>query len=86
MKHATVDALMQIEALLDQIRERDGLREKKYGIFYRKSRSFLHFHEDPTGLFADLRNPKGDFDRFRVSQASEQTVFLTALDRVLAQL
>src|SRR5260370_39159351 len=55
MKHATQAALEGLSALLAQIRTREGLKEKKLGIFYLKSKSFLHFHEDPAGLFADLR-------------------------------
>jgi hypothetical protein len=48
--------------------------EKKRGVFYFKSRSFLHFHEDPKGLFADLREAGGgnDFDRIDVTQAAGQ--------------
>jgi hypothetical protein len=54
MKHASAQTLQQLSNLLDQIRQRQGLKEKKLGIFYRKSKSFLHFHEDPAGTFADL--------------------------------
>jgi hypothetical protein len=50
MKHATSTALAGISALLDQIRLKAGIKEKKLGIFHRKSKSFLHFHEDPNGL------------------------------------
>ncbi len=32
-----------------------GLQEKQPGVFYREGKAFLHFHEDPAGLFADLR-------------------------------
>ena len=46
--------MQQLSNLLDQIRQRQGLKEKKLGIFYRKSKSFLHFHDDPAGTFADL--------------------------------
>ena len=33
--------------------------EKKRGVFYFKSRAFLHFHEDPKGMFADIREAGG---------------------------
>jgi hypothetical protein len=49
MKHATTAALAKFSGLLEQIRIRDELKEKKLGIFYRKSKSFLHFHKDPRG-------------------------------------
>jgi hypothetical protein len=53
MKHARAQTLQQLSDLLDQIRQRKGLKEKKLGVFYRKSKSFLHFHEDPAGIFAE---------------------------------
>jgi hypothetical protein len=66
MKHAGAATLQQLSNLLDQIRQRGGLKEKKLGIFYRKSKSFLHFHEDPAGMFADISS--GDqFHRFPVN-------------------
>jgi hypothetical protein len=55
MKHARQEALDRLEPLLEQIRVLPGLREKSRGVFYRKSRPLLHFHEDPAGFFADLR-------------------------------
>jgi hypothetical protein len=54
MKHAGAETLRQLSDLLDQIRQRHGLKEKKLGIFYCQSKSFLHFHEDPAGVFADI--------------------------------
>jgi hypothetical protein len=55
MRHAGDDALDMLEDLLAELREIPELVEKKRGVFYRRSRAFLHFHEDPAGLFADLR-------------------------------
>jgi hypothetical protein len=82
MKHATSAALESLSPLLEQIRTRDGLKERKLGVFYRKSKSFLHFHEDPAGLFADLTGGDG-FDRYPVNTQSEWKALLSALDRVL---
>jgi hypothetical protein len=66
MKHATPAVLDTIEPLLERIRALP-LKEKSRGIFYLKSRAFLHFHEDPQGLFADIRAEDGkDFDRLQV--------------------
>jgi hypothetical protein len=84
MKHATSAALAELSGLLDQIRTRDGLKEKKLGIFYKKSKSFLHFHEDPAGLFADL-NAGEDFDRYPVNTWQEWNVLLAAIDRAIKQ-
>jgi hypothetical protein len=67
MKHAGPSALDALEPLLAQLRGLGGLREKTRGIFYLKSRAFLHFHEDPTGLYADVRAPDGaDFERLKL--------------------
>ena len=59
MKHAGNAALDGIEPLLDALRGIDGMIEKKRGVFYRRAQAFLHFHEDPAGMFADLRVPPG---------------------------
>jgi hypothetical protein len=54
MKHAGAAALAGVAELIAQIR-RPGLVEKKTGVFYRKGQAFLHFHEDPAGMFVDIR-------------------------------
>jgi hypothetical protein len=82
MKHATAAALQVLSDLLDRIREKEGIREKKLGIFYRKSKSFLHFHEDPAGLFADL-SAGVNFDRYPVNNQQEWKALLKAIDRAL---
>lgn len=82
MKHAGVAALETISDLLQKIRVKDGLKEKKMGIFYRKSKSFLHFHEDPKGLFADL-SVGTESIRYPVNTPLERKTFLAAIDRAL---
>jgi hypothetical protein len=75
MKHAGAAALDQLEPLLDRIRECGVLKEKSRGIFYLKSRAFLHFHEDPAGLFADIRAADGkDFDRMKLDECAERLI------------
>jgi hypothetical protein len=49
--------------------------ERTRGVFYRRSRAFLHFHEDPSGLHADVRLGP-DFRRFRVETAEEREALL----------
>ena len=67
MKHAGAAALDTIEPLLASIRNVGGLREKSRGIFYLKSKAFLHFHEDPAGMFVDIRaQDRKDFDRMNI--------------------
>ena len=84
VKHATPAALDALEPLLAELRRVAGLREKKRGTFYRGAAAFLHFHEDPTGLFADAKLGGADFERLRVSTAAEQRRLLRAVRRALA--
>jgi hypothetical protein len=78
MKHASAATLDQLEPLLGEIRTL-GLTEKSRGVFYRNARAFLHFHEDPKGLFGDLRDADGrDFERFDVTEAAGRAALLAA--------
>jgi hypothetical protein len=77
MKHAGPDAFAMLEPLLRDLRALPGLSERSLGVFYRRSKAFLHFHEDDGGLFADFRfADRGDFERVRVSTAAERKRFL----------
>jgi hypothetical protein len=82
VKHATGKALNKIDGLLEEVRKHAELKEKKPGIFYRKSSAFLHFHEDADGLFADLR-VDGRFKRFGVNNDTELKKFKRALKNAL---
>lgn len=77
MKHAGAAALDQLDPLLAEIRLLTGLKEKSRGVFYRGSKAFLHFHEDPAGLFADVRLAGTAFERFRVETEGEQSELLS---------
>jgi hypothetical protein len=82
MRHARDQDLDRVEDLLAQIRRLPGLVEKKRGVFYRKSRSFLHFHEDPKGMFADISDPD---ERVDVTDAAGQAALMAAArDRLKA--
>jgi len=77
MKHAGPEALAALEPVLKALRGLEALTERATGTFYRKSKAFLHFHEDPEGLFADVRlKVGGDFERLRVSTAAERKRFM----------
>ena len=79
MKHATASALDQLEPLLGELRALPGLKERSHGVFYRKGRAFLHFHEDPKGLFADIREAAGDdFERVEVTGAAGRAALVAA--------
>ncbi len=73
MRHARDEDLDRIEDLLAQLRTLPGLAEKKRGVFYRKSKSFLHFHEDPKGMFADISDPD---ERIEVTDAAGQRLLM----------
>jgi hypothetical protein len=85
MKHAGPEALDQLEPILEEIRRRGGLKEKKRGAFYYRSSGFLHFHEDPAGFFADLK-VGDDYIRLPINTKTQTQIFLrraaTALNAV----
>ncbi len=70
MKHATAATLDRIAPLLGKLRALPDLKERTRGVFYLKSKAFLHFHEDPEGVFADLKID-GSFQRFGVNSRPE---------------
>jgi hypothetical protein len=85
MKHAGAAALDGIEPLLTRVRALPGLKEKSRGTFYLKSRAALHFHEDPAGLFADVRGPADpDFIRLQVDTTAGADTLIAHLAGQLA--
>lgn len=84
MKHAGAATLAQLEPLLAQLRALSLLTERTPGCFYRKSAAWLHFHEDPAGLFADAKLGGKGFERLRVSTAAEQALLLRRLRESLS--
>lgn len=83
MKHAGPDALARIAPLLVELRARSALRERRPGVFELKSRAFLHFHDDPSGVFADIRLAE-DFVRLPVTSRSDQSDLLDRIDDCLS--
>ena len=82
MRHATALALDALEPLLVKLRRVEGLTERKRGSFYRGSKAFLHFHEDPAGFFADVRLGP-EWERVDVTTAAQRNAFVS---RVKAEL
>ena len=82
MKHAGAAALEALSGLLASLRTR-ALIEKRPGIFYRKDKAFLHFHEDRAGLFADLRDGN-DWQRLPVNNFDERAKLLALVDCSIA--
>jgi hypothetical protein len=86
MKHAGRRTLTTLGPLLRALREHPVLVEKSPGTFYVKSKAFLHFHEDPAGLFADVKEDLLTFARYRVSTRAEQIELLARIKRCLSGL
>jgi hypothetical protein len=80
VKHASEAALFKLVELIEKIRKFEQLKEKKFGIFYFKSAAFLHFHEDPAGLFVDIKLDDKKFDRFGVNSKAEQKYVVQQLN------
>jgi hypothetical protein len=81
VRHVTDAGLDELEPFLAQLRTVPGLTEKKRGVFYRRSNAFLHFHEDPSGLHADVKLA-GEFERFRVQTQKERRDLLARIRTV----
>src|SRR5437764_104973 len=79
VKHAGPGALDRLEPVLRMIRARTALTERSRGVFYRKRDPFLHFHEDPAGLFCDVKID----GRFRRHSATTKDQQRTLVARVV---
>jgi len=84
MKHAGAGALDALHDLLMNLRARTDLVERRPEIFYVKSRAFLHFHQDRTGLFADLRDGR-EWRRLPVNDPGERANLLSAVGRTIRE-
>ena len=69
---------MSHEELVDALRAIDGLDDLGQGApnFAFRSRPFLHFHEHPDGIYADVRLGGGDFQPVWVSTPGERLELL----------
>ncbi len=79
MRHAGEATFERIGALLEQLRSVSGLVERRRGVFYVRSRAFLHFHEDGDDVYADVRLDGEQFGRVRVTTRAEQARLLRAV-------
>jgi hypothetical protein len=85
MKHAGSNTLATLEPLLRKIREQASLTERTPGSFYRKSIAYLHFHEDPSGIYADVKLNLVEFTRLRATTSKEQALLLSLIAKSLKQ-
>ena len=82
MRRAGPPVLGRIAPLLEALRGYAALDERRPGVFYVKSREFLHFHDDAGATVADVRLAAG-FERMPVNTESEQADLLARIDDCL---
>ena len=83
MKHAGAATLQTLAPLLARLRALPGSVERSPGCFYRGSKAFLHFHEDPSGMHVDVRLEAAEFTRLRAESAHEQAVLVELAAKAL---
>lgn len=82
MKASTLEAL---GPLLEVLRAHPALEETRPASFSLSGRDFLHFHENPRGIFADVLLAKGRI-HMPVSTPTEQGELIDRIDQVLDSL
>ena len=75
---ANEQTLQKIEPLLEDLRRFEGLKEKRQGVFFLGKKEFIHFHELPEVIVADVFLASGRV-RLPVTDRTEQ---LDLLDRI----
>lgn len=83
MRHARPATIASLDPLLERLRAIPRLKEVKPGIFYHRSRAFLHFHEHADEIYADVRLEGKDFDRLPCSSRGEQEALVEVVIRHL---
>lgn len=86
MKHAGPDTLQQLAPLLERLRAMPGLVERKPGTFYIRATAFLHFHEDPSGIFVDMKLDGPTFRRLALHTAADRASLLAAVPPAVERL
>ena len=82
MKQATLD---RIAPLLEELRAHPALSEARPAEFHVDGREFLHFHDDPDGVVADVLLTEGRMS-MRVTSVAEQAELLDRIDHSLESL
>ncbi len=84
MRHPRDGELDPMMPVIEELRGIDGLVERKPGVFYRRSKAFLHFHIDGDDFYADVRLDGDVFDRRKVTTKTEQRALVAAVRRVVS--
>lgn len=61
------------------IRANPTVTEPRTGYFYCRGRALVHFHADPSGLFADARI-NGNWSRLPLSATAQRDALLALLE------
>jgi hypothetical protein len=86
VRHITPARLDTIETLLTSLRGVDGLVERSRGVFYRRSRAFLHFHEHGDDeVYADVRVDGDEFTRLRATTKAEQRALVSRVQAAVRE-
>lgn len=86
MKRAGTETLQQLAPLLERLRTLPDLTERKPGTFYLRSSAFLHFHEDPAGVFADVKLDGAAFARVALHSAEDGTALFEQIAAAVVSL
>lgn len=79
MKRISPEGLDTLHSLLVSLRSIPQIVERKPGVFYCRSKAFLHFHEEKGELYADISTADG-WVRYPVNNFSDITKLLTAVE------
>jgi hypothetical protein len=82
MKSATLERL---QPLLSLLRDHPALREVRPAEFFLAGRDFLHFHEQPDGVVADVRVNAGRI-QMPVTTPAQQAELLERIGDILESL
>ena len=75
----------QLAPLMEALRAHPVLREVREAHFHLHGREFLHFHDEPDGVVADVRLATGRV-RLPAASRSDQAELLERVDRTLEAL
>ena len=75
MKHATEETLKGLGPLLKEIRDMDGVAERKFGVFYLGSSAFVHFHESDENVCGDIK-VGSDWERYPIDTVAQRRKFV----------
>jgi hypothetical protein len=83
VKHASAETIARLDELLGHLRMFPGLVERTPGTFYLGSKAFLHFHEDESHIFADVKLDGREFERLPASSRTDQQHLLNRIAAVV---